>query len=440
MLSFLLRFRDNQDGQSLVEILVGLAIGALLIGTATVGVIFVLKSSTTNQNLGAGSDITQGLLQSVQAFAAADWSGLYDLDHGASSTYFITASGTNLITAPGAEGVLGNDVTNGLVGHWGLDAGTGTVAYDLSGNGDNGTLVNNPVWQTGSSCKVGNCLEFNGSNTYITVNGSPALNTPTAVTVSAWVYPLSFGGGTYNRWLIMDNNWGGSNTSFRIFVNASGTVTFETYNGTSVVDANSVGFLKLNAWNFVVATYDSALGSDNQKIYINGTLDPGMATQSGDLAGNGQMFYVGGRGSNYDVLNGSLDDVRLYDRALSASEVQQLYNSQPFSSYFYVEGVCRTNDASSSIVGNPPCVGTYEDPLTQEVTAVTQWPMGQATDETVLSTYLTRYENFTLRQSDWSGGAGQTAPLTIPNNKYASGTNITGTSTYGSFQIQGLAP
>ncbi len=140
-----------------------------------------------------------------------------------------------------------------------------------------------------------------------------------------------------------------------------------------------------------------------------------------------------------EYFSGLIDDVRYYNRALSAAEVKQLYNSQAFSRYFYVQDVCRTNDASSSVVGNPPCIGSnWDDPLTQQVTAVTQWLAGTAIDNTSLSTYLTNYQNFTLRQSDWSGGGGQTGPLTIPNTQYASGTNVTGTSTLGSFELQNL--
>ncbi len=180
------------------------------------------------------------------------------------------------------------------------------------------------------------------------------------------------------------------------------------------------------------------------KLNINGVL----ANQSTASAGNTivpQTQYTDMR-IGYSRVNGGyfpgyIDDVRIYSRALSASEVKQLYNSQAFTRYFYVDNVCRTNDSSGNISSStPPCSGGLtNDPLTQKVTAVTNWVVGASPDQVSLARYVTRWNNFSIRQSDWSGGAGQNGSITIPNNQYSSSTNITPTSTFGSFQILNLS-
>ncbi len=440
MSSFLRWIWGKKDGQSLVEILVGLAIGALLIGTATIGVVFVLKSSTTNQNLGAGNDLTQGLLDNAQSFAAANWSGIYGLAHGASSTYFIVASGTSLVATPGEEGVLGSDVTSGLIGHWGFDEGTGTIAYDTSGDGYNG------AWSAAGSYATGTIGAYAGnftSSPYVNV-GSAAVFKPapsSTFSVSLWVAPSSSCLSPVQGCGAMGNSsylvggyqlgWYNTNTFYFDVENASGICT-------GGITVPTTQYFSAGQWVYVVAEYDGINGKTY--IYLNGSLvKQGNCANIGTAPNN---LYIGKSPQGGWVSPqyvGLIDDVRIYNRVLSSSEIDQLYKSQDFSRYFYVQDVCRTNDASSSIVGNAPCSGgNWDDPLTQQVTAVTQWLAGASTDETSLSTYLTNYNNFTLRQSDWSGGGGQTGPLTIPDTQYASGTNVTGTSTLGSFQIQNL--
>jgi prepilin-type N-terminal cleavage/methylation domain len=162
----------NQGGQSLIEVLIGLGVGALLIGGASIAIVFVLRSGPTNQALNTATQLTQDLLNKVQSFAISNWNNFYNLAHSSSSPYFLISSSTGFVAVPGEEGVLDGDIKNGLVGRWGFDEGTGTVTYDESGNGNNGTLINGPTWQSTSSCKVGYCLGFNGSSTYVNMGTS----------------------------------------------------------------------------------------------------------------------------------------------------------------------------------------------------------------------------------------------------------------------------
>src|SRR5262245_27408367 len=80
-------------------------------------------------------------------------------------------------------------VTSGLVAYWPLDNGSGTIATDASGHGNNGTLINSPTWQTG--CQVNGCLSFDGTNRVdIGYTASPLFqqsSIQTAISAQAWV-------------------------------------------------------------------------------------------------------------------------------------------------------------------------------------------------------------------------------------------------------------
>jgi len=134
---------------------------------------------------------------------------------------------------------------------------------------------------------------------------------------------------------------------------------------------------------------------------------------------------------------GSLDDVRLYNRALSADEVRQLWNSGVYERFFTIENVCRTNDASSTIASTAPCSGTLEDGSTQWITSYTQWVTGAGTNEVTIPSIIARWQNAVFHQSDWSGGAASEGAVVEPTNKFSSSTNAS--TTGGVIQIQNLS-
>jgi len=109
-----------------------------------------------------------------------------------------------------------------------------------------------------------------------------------------------------------------------------------------------------------------------------------------------------------------------------------------YTLFFSVENVCRSNDASSTITSTAPCPsGSSEDPSTQKITVYTRWPAAARTGEIKFSYYLSRWKNRVFKQSDWSGGAGQEGPITEPNNKYATSSDIDASAS-GVIKIQGF--
>ena len=428
-----------------MEIIVGLSIGAVLIGTASFGIAFMLRSTSTNQNLGTASQFTQGLLNNVQTFSNSEWQNIYGLSRGSSNHYFLVASGTSYFSVAGQEGVLSNDVTSGLVGKWGFDensASTSTTTYDSSGNNNNGTLTNSPTRAT-STCKIGNCLNFDGSNDYVLISdpASGVLDPTSEYSLSVWLKYST----TTSYGFIMSKTNGGSGGGYELFRNTgSGAIRFSSCDA---VGACGGGYFDITtplsyadgSWHNVVAT---AKTSDTAKIYIDGVLAQTSGTVTQNNIANALNLFIAARGAaGVSPFAGYIDDPRIYNRALSAAEVQQLYNSQSFARHFYVLNVCRTNDSSADIststISSCPG-GTVDDPLTQEITAITSWIFGASADQVSLSRFVTRWGNFSIRQTDWVGGSGQTGPITAPNSQYSSSTNIISTSTFGSFQINNL--
>ena len=137
--------------------------------------------------------------------------------------------------------------------------------------------------------------------------------------------------------------------------------------------------------------------------------------------------------------SGEIDEVRIYNRALSADDIDHLYNSSIFTRSFYIENVCRrTDDGSYDIIGVAPCgAGSVNDPSTQKVNVTVGREESGSASQFVISDFITRWKNSVFPQSDWSGGANPDEVITEPDNQYSSSTEID-VSTPGSFRIEGL--
>ena len=211
---------------------------------------------------------------------------------------------------------------SGLVGHWKFDEGTGTTASDSSGNGNTGTLTNGPTWTTDS--KVGSgALEFDGVNDYVTMGAPSSLNITGAVTVSAWINPLSSG---LNRNVLTKGSGAGSGSGgsqYDLVDLGSNRFRFLVSNGTaSISSLTGSGGAPNNKWTHLVGVYD---GVDTTQFYLNGVqVGTNTLVGFGGVLNSKGNFAIGGSGGA-NVFNGSIDDVRVYNRKLSASEIQELY-------------------------------------------------------------------------------------------------------------------
>ncbi|MHB1162907.1 MAG: LamG domain-containing protein [Minisyncoccota bacterium] len=216
------------------------------------------------------------------------------------------------------------NLANGLVGWWTFDGAqmVSNVA-DTSGQGNNGNLVSYTSTTT-TPGPVGQALSFNGNNQYVNLGtNSTAFNFSANLSGAAWIKTATDG----KIFVSYQNN----NPLFYMQVGATtagGTankfvVYLRTDNGTVVVLSSNKSVTD-NIWHHVVFTRDASAQIVN--LYIDGVLDSQFGyTDTGPISTSAGGHSISLAGTTYSF-NGSVDDVRVYNRALSAQEVKQLYN------------------------------------------------------------------------------------------------------------------
>lgn len=421
--------KRSQSGQSLVEILAGLGIISILIGASTYALVTVLRSSSvTEQNQSAGL-IGNSLLESVSTLAEANWNSVYNLQKTSANHYFLVKSSTTTPTpVAGDEGVLEQDIINGLAGYWKFDEAGGSWAYDFSGNGNLGSLVNSPTRTASASCKAGMCLSFNGTSNYVNIPGIDIQFGSDDFTISAWVNPASF---SAVGDILSDAN---GNVVFRVG-GAYGSRAILFLNGW--INYRYSGNFSAETWTYLVYVKEG----QTLHAYVNGVL-------ADSTLGGAIPTTVGGMGSlNIGYLNsyfsGKIDDLRIYNRALSATEITQLYNSSVYSRYFYVDNVNRkacgsgeiTTNAATACSGSADNIG--EDPATQKITINTSWNLKGVSETLENSIFVTRWVNSISEQSDWGGSDGVAGAVSDFGNNYSEYSGIS-TTTSGAIKISGI--
>jgi hypothetical protein len=202
---------------------------------------------------------------------------------------------------------------NGLVAWWKFDETSGTVAYDSSGNENHGDLSNGPTWVEGN---FNGALSFDGIDDIVRTNVSGMYNHD--FTWSTWVKTTDTEAGVMG---VSAEEWLAGGSSFYI------------QNRKSKIDVHGVGYrlgsviLNSNQWiHYLLTVKDSGGSNDPIKIFVDGQID--VNSQINWFRYNGQNFNlrIGHVPIHGDYYKGLIDDVRIYDRVLSAEEVQALYN------------------------------------------------------------------------------------------------------------------
>lgn len=278
-------------------------------------VVYTSSTGMPVPNAGSNVNMSIGRLPAANAYSfpgSIDEVRIYNRALSASEVsklYNLNATKFN-----GAQQVTGTSLDSGLVGYWSFNGPdiSGTTAYDRSGQGNNGTLTNGPTQAIG---KVGQALNFDGVDDYVVVgslSNPPSIN---AITMSSWIYWKS-STESYNTIL---ENYGGS-SGYGILLRSDQKIASYFNNSGGYIDGggSSVPF---NTWTHIVSTYDGA----NVKIYINGVLDQTLGWV-GSFSNNTNLRIGHDQFGAGRYFNGAIDDVRIYNRALSASEVKLLYN------------------------------------------------------------------------------------------------------------------
>jgi glucose/arabinose dehydrogenase/chitodextrinase len=196
----------------------------------------------------------------------------------------------------------------GLVAAYAFNENGGFTAGDLSGTGNAGT-VSGATWATG---KYGQALTFDGINDVVVVPDSSSLDLTSGATFEAWVYPTA----TLSNWKAIlqkevDAYFLNANTgNNRLAVGG-------TFAGVCCTVLEGPNPLPANQWTHVAGTYNGS----TLRLYVNGTQVASQA-RTGNFLVTGTPLRIGGNTYGGEFFPGRIDEVRIYNRALSAAEIQ----------------------------------------------------------------------------------------------------------------------
>jgi Tfp pilus assembly protein FimT len=288
---------------------------------------FLATSTTQNYVLGRGAKFSNPQASSTMDIVFAGATGFPSTTQVISLINGFTdgAVGDVIIKS------LGSIITrldNGLVGYWHLDEGTATTTYDASGYGNNGALVSSPTWTSGSNCKAGRCLSFNGSTNYILGPSSNSItgNNNQAITISAWIktsastaqYPVAVKRSAAESTLIsLSSNQNSSGVA------SAGNLGFLTRDSGDTAHSYLVysGSYNDGQWHYLVAVVNGS----SRKLYIDGVERGSDSVGMQSVSNNTAPTTIGSFGASH-FFNGTIDEVKIYNRALSASEILAAYN------------------------------------------------------------------------------------------------------------------
>jgi len=202
-------------------------------------------------------------------------------------------------------------VEKGLVSYWSFNEGTvkGDTVSDVFGNND-GTFVGNPKIAKG---KYGNAVELNGSSDYVEVPDDKSLQLWETYTLEAWIYQREIKSSRF-----IDRCTAGTSDGPH-FDNHPGTKLRSCAGGCVTSDAD----FTLDEWYHVVMTFDEGA----VKFYLDGS-PAGEGNVASPLSGNTLSFKLGADSNGQNLLDGFIDEARIYNRAISEAEVNQNMESE----------------------------------------------------------------------------------------------------------------
>jgi len=198
---------------------------------------------------------------------------------------------------------------NGLVAAYGFEEVSGTTVTDASGNSNHGTITNAVSIASGHS---GKALSFNGANAWVTVKDSASLDLSASMTLEAWVYPLAMTNG--GQTVILKESSGAE--VYALYADEDANLPVSYINDGSYQAVTGPNRLPVNQWTHLVSTYDGQY----QRLYVNG-IEVAKSAQSGLIQQSGGVLRLGGNSVWGEYFNGYIDEVRIYNRALTATEV-----------------------------------------------------------------------------------------------------------------------
>jgi N-acetylneuraminic acid mutarotase len=215
----------------------------------------------------------------------------------------------NTATSSVTVNVSNSGSLTNLVLALGFNEGSNTVANDSSGRNNTGT-ISGASWSTAG--RYGGALSFDGSNDLVSVADAASLDLTTGMTLEAWVRPSA---NTGWRTVLLKERPG--QLAYALFGSTdtnrpSGEIALNPWNQ----QTRGTTQLPLNTWTHLAVTYDGAV----IRLYVNGALNSSLGA-SGSITTSGDPLRIGGNTVWGEYFAGLIDEVRVYNRALSAAEI-----------------------------------------------------------------------------------------------------------------------
>ena len=233
------------------------------------------------------------------------------------------------------------DRDTALVGYWKFDESEGTTAYDSSGCGNDGTLMNGPAWALGIS---GNALDSDGTDDYVEVADSPSLDVAGPFTTMCWVYPRHLPRGFtsfINKWMnyILQTGEFGPRRLRLIFRDSEGQ---------SYCLESPDNILTLDEWQHIAGLWDG----DSLKLFRNGREVASAYVGPAVPDPTSTLLCISAENGTWQFFNGKIDEVKVYSRALSAEEISREFEKPSLVGFWTFDRGIGDTAYDSSPYGN----------------------------------------------------------------------------------------
>jgi hypothetical protein len=185
-------------------------------------------------------------------------------------------------------------------------------ANDTSGNNNNGTPSGDPQWVVG---KIGGALEFDGVDDQVDCGNDPSLDITGTITIAAWFYPTGSGSSSFPRIVDKSNGTGGADPGYKLYLRGAEDYIF-AFSAGGVYQPYSTLAAELNAWNYVAVIADGT----HRKLYLNGAWEEWEESTLPSSSSN--PLFIGNSPAGARHFQGMIDEVAIYNRALSGPEVR----------------------------------------------------------------------------------------------------------------------
>jgi len=231
-----------------------------------------------------------------------DWIGGIDevamYNRGLSDGEILYLAGERVPVDPGIEN---------LMAYYPLD----NDANDVSANNNHGTLSGDPQWVSGA---IGEALEFDGIDDHVDCGNDPSLDITGPITIGAWVYPTGPGSSSYPRIVDKSDGTGGADPGYKLYLRSADNYLVTLSAGGAYL--NSSISATLDDWNYVALVTDGT----QRKLFLNGVWE--VWDESALPVSSSNPLFIGDSPAGSRPLQGRIDEVTIYNRALSEPEVR----------------------------------------------------------------------------------------------------------------------